>query len=79
MAKHTFKILWFSHGKIVRVCLAIFQHYVQCGIQNNHAGPKRTLQEINQISILMVPLKTKMKKTWDKLFKNRIKFVDDSL
>ena len=27
MAKHTLKILWCSHRKIFKVCLAILQHY----------------------------------------------------
>ena len=27
MAKHALKILWCSHRKIFKVCLAIFQHY----------------------------------------------------
>ena len=26
MAKHTLKTLWFEHRKILKVCLAIFQH-----------------------------------------------------
>ena len=35
MAKHTLKILWCKHRKILKVCLAILQHFGWKGFLKN--------------------------------------------
>ena len=57
MAKHTLKILRFSHRKIFKVCLAIFQHY-EIRVKEHLYHPNLILsfsESINSLFNLIVP------------------------